>query len=157
MRFLESLGVPARNIGGILASQDQSIHWDAFFLAQSICVATILLLVAWLAWRSWRNPLETSELRLRRAFWVVGAILILGPIVGPWRIGWVMPFLCFFPSVSWLYLSVSCFSHYLIFVPELNESLAGVRDLHYLPFFALLAWEGWRARRELNELLRRKL
>jgi hypothetical protein len=86
---------------------------------------------------------------LRGSYWMLGALLILSPTVHPWYLLWLVPFLTFFPSRAWLLLTGLVSLSYLDpgpVVPEVTTH-SWVRWAEYLPFFALLIWDGFRAHR----------
>ena len=87
---------------------------------------------------------------LRAAFILIVALLLLSPSVFPWYLTWLVPFLCFFPSASFLLWTATIFLSYHVLLGytatgawEYDPTLVG---LEYAPVFALLL-EGWRRRR----------
>ncbi len=137
------LGVPAWGNGEPLFTVAGVVFGgDAFFMAKSLCAGAVLALASVLVWKSWRLEID-NERRLRWTFLLVGAIFLASPVCNPWYLTGVVPFLCFYPRLSWLYFSIACLAHYTIFIPDPWGYLPYVRELEYLPFFALLAWE-WR-------------
>lgn len=86
---------------------------------------------------------------LRGCFFVIGASLLLSPVGNPWYFMWIMPFVCLFPSASWLLLSGLLGLYYTAFYFLYRgepEMFRWVVWLEYLPFYAVLAWETWRMR-----------
>ncbi len=73
-----------------------------------VIVATVVLLSV-LFWRNWR----------RGMLWVLGAALILTPVLHPWYCTWILPFAVWRRVPPWLVLSVSLFAYYLFW----NERL----------------------------------
>lgn len=73
-----------------------------------VIVATVLLLSV-LFWRNWR----------RGMLWVLGAALVLTPVLHPWYCTWILPFAVWRRVRPWLVLSVSLFAYYLFW----NERL----------------------------------
>lgn len=138
------IGVPPWGSGFVLCTLAGILYrLDAFLLSKIVCALTALTLAAVLAWKSLRQDI-TDEQRLRWTFWLVGTTLLCSPVCNPWYITWVVPFLCFYPRLSWLYLSAACFIHYTFFIPDPWGYLPGARVLEYAPFFLLLGWE-WKA------------
>lgn len=81
---------------------------------------------------------------LRALYWLGAAWLLLSPVVEPWHVAWLVPFLCFFNNTGWLLLSASVLLSYVPRLVELQtgvrvESL-GLRLAEYLPALALMAW-----------------
>ena len=99
-------------------------------LMGGIILAGILL---WLYKRDDGSPVCL----LRSIFVILCAFLVLMPTGYPWYFSWILPFLCFFPSIPWLYLtgaSILCYTYYL----EMKD-IPFYRYLEYVPFFFLLA------------------
>ncbi|HEU4403644.1 MAG TPA: hypothetical protein VFT43_16235 [Candidatus Polarisedimenticolia bacterium] len=109
-------------------------------IARALCaVAVIACVVAILRLRV--EP-------LRALFLMTGALLLLSPIAHPWYLLWILPWLCLFPSGSWILLSGLAVLSYanLGAAGRLDEPYPWVRFAEYLPFYAALALE-WRAAR----------
>ena len=91
-----------------------------------------------------------SDDPLRIAAVLAAAFVVLSPTVHPWYVVWLIPFLCFSPRISWLYLSVAvvfsyrALSHLAATGVWLEEPW--VRTLEYGPFVALLVLEAAVAR-----------
>lgn len=88
----------------------------------------------------------------RAAFLLIGTVLLFAPNGYPWYFTWIVPLLCFYPSPAWLLLTILEFLSYKIF---LNYRALGVwhfdpffQWLCYAPFYALLAWEFLRKRKD---------
>lgn len=78
-------------------------------------------------------------------FFLAGLFVILSPTVHPWYVLWVLPFLCFHPRASWLYLSGAVVLSYWVLhgyalTGEWAES-TWVRLVEYVPFYLLLFLE----------------
>ncbi|CAN5491039.1 DUF2029 domain-containing protein [soil metagenome] len=67
-----------------------------------VIVVTVLLLTI-LFWRNWK----------RGMLWVLGAALILSPVLHPWYCTWILPFAVWRRSPAWHVLGVSIFAYYL--------------------------------------------
>lgn len=84
------------------------------------------------------SPLET----LRICGWLTGFFLIISPTVHPWYLTWILPFLCFFPSLAWIFFSGSVFLSKNVYVGYEETGLwhenIGIRILEYLPFYCLI-------------------
>ncbi|MFQ5960958.1 MAG: glycosyltransferase 87 family protein [Candidatus Methylomirabilales bacterium] len=82
-----------------------------------------------------------------RAYIMVSAYLLLLPTsFHPWYLVWILPFLCFYPSWGWLYLSGAITLSYLKYVQEPGIFPLGIRLLEFLPFYVLLGMEAVRHR-----------
>ena len=116
-------------------------HVDAAIVTFVALAAAALLLLA-------VHSLFTTEGRyLASAMTLaVAAMVLLSPHY-PWYFAWLVPFICFIPRPSVLYLTVAC--PLLYFVPG-GPDPAGARLPFewaiYGPFAALVAFELWRRR-----------
>ncbi|MGC9330222.1 MAG: hypothetical protein ACP5I1_21475, partial [Candidatus Hinthialibacter sp.] len=97
----------------------------------------VLIFAISLAWKSLRQEADDFR-RLQWTFGLVGAVILCSPQCDPWMVTWIVPFLCFSPHLSWLYLSLACFANYALHPWEFPSV---VRALEYTPFFVLLIWE----------------
>ncbi len=85
---------------------------------------------------------------LRAGLFLTASLLLLSPNAFPWYFTWSIPFLCFYPSASWLLMSVTCVLGYAPVVayaagqPYRNSPL--ILALEYAPVLAWLAWSGWK-------------
>ncbi|MCP5006352.1 MAG: hypothetical protein GY941_20800 [Planctomycetes bacterium] len=89
---------------------------------------------------------------LRFAFLSIGTLLLLAPTVHPWYLTWIVPFLCFYPSKAWIYLTGSIVFYYLMnyalfsTLIEYNNEWVW-KEVHWLklpeyaPFYGLLLYE----------------
>ena len=86
---------------------------------------------------------------VRYSFLVIACSLLLAPTVYPWYLTWLVPFLCFYPSRAWIaFTGLVALSYWVWTVYAATGAWAlptWVLALEYVPFYALLAWEGWRA------------
>jgi hypothetical protein len=95
------------------------------------------LLVAIIVWALVRRPDP-----LRAAATILGANLLLSPVLHPWYMVWVLPFQVFFPVPAWLFLSGSVFLSYnAIAVYSATGAWVAygwVKWIQFAPFFMLL-------------------
>jgi alpha-1,6-mannosyltransferase len=94
------------------------------------------------------HSLFTAQSRyLASAMWLAVATTVLVSPHYPWYFAWIVPFICFTPRPSVLYLTVAC--PLLYFVPG-GPDPEGARTAFewaiYGPFAALVAFEIWRQR-----------
>ncbi|HEV8184660.1 MAG TPA: hypothetical protein VGP40_01805 [Chthoniobacterales bacterium] len=75
----------------------------------NVVIVTVVLLLSVLFWRNWKRGL----------LWVLGAALILTPVLHPWYCTWILPFAAWRRVPAWQVLSVSLFAYYLFW----NERL----------------------------------
>ncbi len=139
------MGVPAWGEGPVVFSiLDFEFPRDAFFAAKLLAGGIFLAVWVYQARSVFTRPVRDEGERLARAAAVTGAALICSPVCNPWYVVWMLPFQCFAPRISWLYLSVSCLLYYTFFISDPRAYPAGIRELEYLPFFGMLAWEWWK-------------
>jgi hypothetical protein len=100
--------------------------------------AAILLCVAGLVWARQKDPVSA----LRSSYYLVSLQIVLtAASLHPWYVIWIIPFLAFFPSPAWFYLSFAVCLSYLAYGSP-GEILPGwVRHTEYIPFFLLFAVE----------------
>jgi hypothetical protein len=92
---------------------------------------------------------------LKYAYRVVAVALLLTPTFYPWYLCWLIPFLCFFPRRSWIYLSGAVILSYWVWVRFENTGVWDpgpvVMAVEWVPFFGLLALEAIQSRRRRGE------
>ncbi len=100
--------------------------------------ALVLLIAAAVVWFKRKDTVSA----LRFAYVLIGLHLVLASgSLHPWYLIWIIPILAIFPSPAWLYLSFAVSLSYLAY-PSGNYSVdEWVRNIEYLPFFALLGVE----------------
>ena len=75
---------------------------------------------------------------------VYGAVLLFSPVVHPWYLCWLLPFLIFRPNPAWLFLSGWIMISYLIryFYPDgVWPRVLWLKLVIYVPFYAMLLWQ----------------
>jgi len=71
-------------------------------------------------------------------------VFLLSPVQNPWYLCWVVPFLCVFPTRSWIALTGLVGLYYLDFYfdyQEMQTFSSWIPWVEYLPFYFLLALE----------------
>ena len=80
-----------------------------------------------------------KEKKIYLAFWVLGFLLLSSPVINPWYICWIVPFLCIYPNLSWLFF---CFLVNLSYTYWINnEDATNIRLIEHSLFFAFLITE----------------
>ena len=108
-------------------------HWGLFF----VITTTVL---CWVARYSFYRSL----------FMIYGAIILFSPVVHPWYICWIIPFLVFHPNGPWLFFSGWVALSYLIlylFSAGVWKEVLWLKLLIYVPLYAMLFWNLFRAHR----------
>lgn len=104
--------------------------------ARWLGAALVLAVLTWL-WRARARP-EPA------AFWLLAALLLLSPIVHPWYVTWLIPFLAWRNEPWALVWSGTVALSYLVLPDWRSEGVwhlpAGVTWLEYVPVWLLLGW-----------------
>ena len=127
------------------------------FVAQIIVYAIYVSLLLWTLSKSIRGKIASVDL-MKTTFLLTGATLLLNRSFFSWYLVWMTPFLAFYSSLSWLFLSGTIFLGYMkynAFPPPPFEGVspetALVIDLvQYVPFYVILAYELLKHRIRLN-------
>jgi hypothetical protein len=72
---------------------------------------------------------------------VIGAVILFSPVVHPWYVCWVIPFLVFYPSKPWIFFSGWIALAYLIrllYPSGVWQDTPWLKLLIYVPFYFLL-------------------
>lgn len=84
----------------------------------------------------------------RSAFIVFGAVILFSPVVHPWYLCWILPFLVFHPNKPWLFLCGWIILSYLVrhlYPVGVWKPVLWLKLLIYLPFYAFLLVDGLKA------------
>jgi hypothetical protein len=120
----------------------------------AVQAVTYIIYVGILLWAifSRHNRMDQRSDVMRISFVLIGALLLLNRSFFPWYVIWIVPFLVFFTSPSWLLLSGTIFLGYMkydSFPPPSYETADPQTRLlidivQYVPFYILLAYEMFR-------------
>jgi hypothetical protein len=90
-------------------------------------------------------------------FTVLGLLLLVTPVLHPWYVCWMVPFLVICPNRAWIFLTGSVFLSYWVLEGYVRsgvwEESVPVLMLEYIPFYALLLVDGIRSFLEVNQPL----
>ncbi len=78
----------------------------------NVALVAVVIVLSILFWRDWK----------RGMLWVLGAALILTPVLHPWYCTWILPLAVWRRTPAWQVLSVTLFAYYLFW----NEQLFAV-------------------------------
>jgi rSAM/selenodomain-associated transferase 2 len=153
----------AHDVGAWLAGVDHfgadfgfngSVHALMFMLSGNRTIASVLCAALLVLWIFVITIVEADS--LRAAFFVLGGLIVLSPIVHYWYVSWALIFLPLFPSLAWIILSgLMALSFVLGQAPHLWQTLI------WTTFGILLTREAirvvpalirWRALSEVNSL-----
>jgi rSAM/selenodomain-associated transferase 2 len=92
----------------------------------------------------------TEDDPLHGVYLGVGWLLAMLPTLHPWYLVMIAPFMCFYPSIAWLYLHVAVMFTFPVLGHEFQtgvfQEIPWLKLPEYLPFFALLVWGLFRRR-----------
>lgn len=113
------------------------LAWDDVALERARVVCSIALVaIAIITLIRVQDPLKI-------VFLLMAAHLLLSPTVHPWYLLWVLPFLPFFPSMAWIYLSGASLLAYHVLdgfhATGVWHEDAWVKWVEYVPFVVLAA------------------
>jgi hypothetical protein len=105
-------------------------------LARGIAALVAACALAWIARRAWRGAVAID----RAIALFTGTVLVLMPVMHPWYLLWILPWMAVEPVPAWIALTG--------LAPLASLDAAWARWAVYLPFYALLAGRPlWRALR----------
>ena len=110
--------------------------------AAFVIFAALILgsLVVW----AWRKEHKDEDFIANAMVMAVAFMLLLAPHFS-WYFAWLIPFLCFIPSIPVFYLTLSSFLLYLTWIYwETDTQAFNIKALMFVPFFLLLAATLWR-------------
>ena len=90
-------------------------------------------------------------------FIVLGLLLLVTPVLHPWYVCWIVPFLVIYPNRAWILLTGSVFLSYWVLKGYVasgvwEENLLVV-TLEYVPFYGLLLFDGIQGFRKRSQRL----
>ena len=87
---------------------------------------------------------RTDELRyLKNSLLIASVFMLLLAPHFPWYFAWLIPFLCFVPSVSVFYLTAASFVLYLTWLNDSPERVLVLKSIIFVPFLILSAAAIW--------------
>ena len=124
---------------------------SATFLSNSLPIflsklTVVCILIGVLGWLLLKNTtlMEEPQSLLKHFFILMALVFLLSPIQNPWYLCWVVPFLCIFPSRSWILLTGLVGLYYIDFYFDYQEIQSWTKWtpwFEYLPFYLLLIWD----------------
>ena len=164
--YLPYLGVGGRGALGFLfgyARERGMESGEQFFLLSEIrrvplgfhvptaafVVVALLILGALAVWML-RKQERVDESYIANALIMAATFTVLVAPHFPWYFAWLIPFLCFIPSISVLYLTLSSFFLYLTWLYWSDTQAFKIKALMFVPFFFLLGVTVWRRYRRLR-------
>ena len=128
---------------------------SGFRLSTSVFVVFAILIVAGLAVWMLRKQQHGDEDYAANALVMASTFTVLLAPHFPWYFAWLVPFLCFIPSVPVFYLTLASFLLYLTWLYSTEAQVFRIKALIFVPFFLLLAFAIWLRRRKFDVSLSR--
>ena len=157
--YLPYLGVGPRGALGFLFgyARERGVEsGEQFFLLSAVrrlhlgfqvptvafTIFAVLVLGGLVVW-TWRKKHEDEDFIANAMMMAVAFMLLLAPHF-PWYFAWLIPFLCFMPSISVFYLTLSSFLLYLTWIYwETDTQVFKIKALMFVPFFLIVALTIW--------------
>lgn len=114
----------------------------------TLCLVALVVVAAWLMYKKRDDNLTY----IRSSLIIASFFMVLLSPHFPWYFVWLLPLLCFVPSPSVFYLTLSSFLLYLTWLDWSDHAVFRIKALIFLPFFVLLATELWRRRHRRSSL-----
>ena len=143
-QYLENVHVNAGLFNWVNLALVPVFRHAHYAVAEKLSDLAIVAIVVWSVWR----PVESYSDLLRRSFAVLAVTLLVIPTLFPWYLLWTLAFVPLLgrrPLYSFVLLSglsVLLYTFYISIMPYRWTPLA-----EYLPFYLLLAWEFYQAKR----------
>ena len=118
---------------------------DQVDLRYSIVLAITVLALTWIFRAHWR----------RGILWVMGAALILTPVLHPWYVTWILPFAAWRKAYAWFAFAITVNLAFLawdntLFGPAWGEPSPLLRALMVIPILTWLAVRIWKSQMPLR-------
>ena len=123
-----------------------------FYVPTPAFVVFAILILAGLAVWMLQKQRRGNENYVANALVMATAFTVLVTPHFPWYYAWMVPFLCFVPSVPVFYFTLSSFLLYLTWNYWTDAQVFRIKALIVVPFFFLLALAIWLRRRKYNDL-----
>ena len=106
----------------------------------NVVIAVFVVVISLVFARNWR----------RGMLWILGAVLILSPVLHPWYCTWILPFAAWRRAAAWQVLSITLFGYFLFWDERLFalpwHSEPWLRTLILAPPLITLASIAWQRR-----------
>jgi alpha-1,6-mannosyltransferase len=106
-----------------------------------------IVLVALAVWMLRKNSHQDF---IKNALIMASAFMVLLAPHFPWYFAWLVPFLCFIPSLPVMYLTLGSFLLYLTWIYSTDDQVFKIKAVMFIPFFCLTAFVLWRGRRQFK-------
>ncbi len=97
----------------LLSKIGGEIEEKADVIARITLFSVILLITAWqtiaMTWRTGNKAI------FRASYIIIGTLILCSPVIDPWYLIWVVPFLCIFPNRAWILFTGTVFLSYTFY------------------------------------------
>jgi hypothetical protein len=165
LAYLPYLGVGPRGVLGFLpgyARERGMFTGEQFFLLDAVrrlfgfhvptgaFIAFTLLILAILACWMLIRKTERDDQYLTNSLIIACTFTVLLSPDFPWYLAWLVPFLCFVPSVPVIYLTLSSFLLYLTWVYWSDNQVFRIKAAMFVPFLLFLGFSLWKRRAKFS-------
>jgi len=117
--------------------------------ARKISLILLILIVIVIFFRYAHKKSDEQEATIYYVVFIaLGALLLLTPVLHPWYLCWMVPFLVIFPNRAWIYFTGSVFLSYFVLKGYVEAGVwkenTVVKLFEYLPFYGLLLFDAAR-------------
>lgn len=110
--------------------------------ARLVTAALMLALVGWITVRRGDLLLHTGL--------VLGSLLLLSPAFFPWYVSWVLPFVCFYRSVTWVAIPALLLAPYVLYYDRALGFQVRLVEIPLMYLLGLGEYLWWRRRRRAD-------
>jgi alpha-1,6-mannosyltransferase len=121
-----------------------------FHVPTAVFVAFAIVILGSLAVWMMRRQKHGNKNFIGDALVMATAFTVLVAPHFPWYFAWLIPFLCFFPSVPVFYLTLSSLLLYLTWLNSTDTQVFKIKAMIFVPFFFMLAVSIWLRRRKFH-------
>jgi alpha-1,6-mannosyltransferase len=129
----------------LVALSPDTVLFNKYPLSEFFAKANVaLILLGVLGYLFFSKRVESSEEGVKHLFIMMGLVFLLSPVQNPWYLCWTVPFLCFFPWRSWIFLTGLMGMYYLDFYfdyQDIGQYSAWIPLFEYTPFYVYFAYE----------------
>ncbi len=166
--YLPYLSVGPLGVLGFLpgyAGEQGMISGEQFFILEAVrrlfsrhvptvayLISVLLLLLLLSVWLM-RNQQSDDAGYIRSALIIASIFMVLLAPHFAWYFSWLIPFLCFVPSIPVFYLTLTSFLLYLTWLPNSSDRIFELKAFLFVPFLILSVIVIWLRRRKGNPLL----
>jgi alpha-1,6-mannosyltransferase len=124
-----------------------------FHIPITVYIAFAILLLTVLAAWIMRKQIRAAEDYVSNSLLLACTFIVLVAPHFPWYFAWLLPFVCFVPSVPVIYLTLSSFLLYLTWIYWTDDQVFKIKAAIFIPFLFLLTFSLWKRREKFKTKL----